>query len=279
MSIIAISGRIGSGKDTVGNIIRYLCQQQRIGEPHTWENWVTWTYQDDLQYEDDWEIKKFAGKLKDIVCLLIGCTREQLEDPDFKNKELGKEWWVYEVWRGGNMTGDFQEDLVSYKEEDLLEQWEENELVKLTPRRILQLLGTEAGRKIVHPNIWVNSLFADYDCLGSMRGVIMDLSKEDPIISETPSVKVGCPNWIITDMRFPNEKKAVEDRGGITIRIWRGDGKTGDHESETALDRVHQWDYIIKNDGTIDELIEVVRDYLIDAELIDKEVEDQGELS
>ena len=38
----------------------------------------------DLSEVTNSEIKKFADKLKDIVCLLIGCTREQLEDQEFK---------------------------------------------------------------------------------------------------------------------------------------------------------------------------------------------------
>ena len=35
--------------------------------------------------------------------------------------------------------------------------------IKLTPRLILQLLGTDCGRDIIHPNIWVNSTMMAYD--------------------------------------------------------------------------------------------------------------------
>lgn len=35
-----------------------------------------------------YEIKSFADKLKDITCVLSGCTREQLEDYDFKETQL-----------------------------------------------------------------------------------------------------------------------------------------------------------------------------------------------
>jgi hypothetical protein len=42
--------------------------------------------------QSGFEIKKYADKLKDFVCILIGCTREQLEDQEFKEKELGEEW-------------------------------------------------------------------------------------------------------------------------------------------------------------------------------------------
>ena len=81
-------------------------------------------------------------------------------------------------------------------------------------------------------------------------------------------IKDQYPNWIISDTRFPNELKAIKDRGGITIRIIRPDfvenTLTGEkfpvkvhrqeHESETALDN-YKFDYEIQNDGTIAELI------------------------
>lgn len=83
--------------------------------------------------------------------------------------------------------------------------------------------------------------------------------------------KVKYPNWIITDMRFPNELKAVKDRGGISIRV----SKTGIHTpkiedlhpSETALDN-YEFDYHIDNSGTIEDLIEKVRKILINEKII-----------
>ena len=35
---------------------------------------------------------KFADKLKDCVCILLGCTRSQLEDREFKESYLSSEW-------------------------------------------------------------------------------------------------------------------------------------------------------------------------------------------
>ena len=82
MSIISISGKINSGKDTVGKIIRIL-----MVSSHFTDEAVEDFLEKDL-YESGWKIKKFADKLKDIVCLLIGCTREQLEDRDIKSLSL-----------------------------------------------------------------------------------------------------------------------------------------------------------------------------------------------
>ena len=75
-------------------------------------------------------------------------------------------------------------------------------------------------------------------------------------------------------MRFPNELEAVKKHNGITIRINRGlVERTGkmiqgpEHISETALDDA-EFDYVIENDCTIDDLIEKVREILIKENII-----------
>lgn len=99
-------------------------------------------------------------------------------------------------------------------------------------RSLLQRCGTEAGRKVLGDNVWVNAVFADWD-------------------GRTPTV--------VTDVRFTNEAKAIVKRGGMVIRINRpGIGpKAGPdgvvHESETALDD-WRFDYVIENDGTLDDM-------------------------
>ena len=82
--IISFSGRIGSGKDLSGNICKILLQF-----PHLNNSGVE-TFLDKGLHENEgqWKIKKFADKLKDIVCILIGCTREQLEDESIKSLSL-----------------------------------------------------------------------------------------------------------------------------------------------------------------------------------------------
>jgi len=47
------------------------------------------------EYRSEWRIVRFADKVKNIVCLIIGCTREQLEDEQFKNTKLSEEWIRY----------------------------------------------------------------------------------------------------------------------------------------------------------------------------------------
>lgn len=230
--LIGISGKIGSGKDTVGQYLQYLYSTEY--PRHTFEEfqkyprWIN---------ENDWQIKKYADKLKEIVCLLIGCTREQLEDIDFKNKPLGKEWTIY-TDRTGVISIQF-----------FITRYGESYREVLTPRRILQLLGTECGRQIIHPNCWVNALFADYKFTEILPNEDTDLLSYNP--------KYNFPNWIITDVRFPNEADAILERGGKLIRLTRTTEvpeEIANHPSETALDNYSKFNYIIDNTGSVEDL-------------------------
>ena len=71
------------------------------------------------------------------------------------------------------------------------------------------------------------------------------------------------PNYIITDVRFPNEADAVKQRKGINIRLQRNSDLDNNdtHISESALD-FYKFDYVVDNNGTIEELIDS-RDYRI----------------
>jgi len=92
MSIIGISGKINSGKDTVGKIIQYL-QAKHYAQYNTPNNEYDFTsyIRNEHNKNSNWQIHKFADALKDIICILTGCTREQLEDNDFKNSLLPDE--------------------------------------------------------------------------------------------------------------------------------------------------------------------------------------------
>ena len=264
-NLIGISGKIGSGKDTVGSILQ--------------------------DYSDnDYQIKKFADKLKEIACLLIGCTRKQLEDREFKEKELGEEWWQYGLIRENTR----KPILYPSKKEDIEKQLKvfnnaRMYINKLTPRKLLQLLGTECGREIIHPNIWVNALFADYKHIWNdpdpIKGNDYNITyrkdypnTEESLIqygggseAEVFTREIEQSKWIITDVRFPNEAQAIKDRGGIVIRVKRPLDRLGNsklpklkhtsvtqHPSETALDD-YDFDYVIENEGSIEELVEKVK--------------------
>ena len=216
--LIGISGKKGSGKDEVGKIIQFL------------------TSEDDFKNYNDFKknntrpsfyaIKSFATKLKQHICLSTGCTMEQLEDGDFKESYLGKEWVL-----------DFEE----CKDMNAFDKFKYSHLLdeKMTYRDLLQMVGNSF--RDINPNIWVNSLFCDYNDSSS---------------------------WIITDVRFPNEFVSVRDRGGLNIRIERKTKSVDNDITETALDSYGKFDYVIKNNSSLPKLVEKVREILIKEEII-----------
>lgn len=144
------------------------------------------------------------------------------------------------------------------------EWWSERLDKDITPRWILQYWGTEVCRSGFHDDIWIASL-------------------------ENKMRKTG-DNIVISDVRFPNEIKAIHNANGIVVRIKRGDdpewyddavnmnsGPTNMswaiskarmeqrkiHASETA------WvggkiDHTIYNDTTIDELFNQIKNLVED---------------
>lgn len=102
-------------------------------------------------------------------------------------------------------------------------------------RRLLQRLGTEAGRQTLGENIWVDAALTGFE--------------EDAKI-------------VVTDCRFPNEAQAIKERGGVVVRIERdGIGPANDHPSETSLDN-WGFDYAVSNDGTLGEYRDQIRTFI-----------------
>lgn len=262
--IISISAKAGSGKDIIGKIIQYLTSEnnrKKTGYDISFDEFVNKAWNEESL--SGWQIKKFADKLKDIVCIILGCTREQLEDREFKEKELGKEWWYWYMERDGGYSPIILDYLTTTKKE--LKNYEGLELIKPTPRFLLQFIGTNLLRNQLHPEIWVNALMSEYKLYKETKPFVNLTLKDEEY-----------PNWIITDMRFPNEMEAVKKKGGITIRVNRpcdicgGSGyhkmscpvsKSGEHYSEIALDSA-AFDFVINNNKDIEHLVKEVKKIL-----------------
>ena len=170
----------------------------------------------------------FAASLKDAVAAVFGWNREYLEGSTKASR----------AWR------------------EKKDEWWSNRLkMDITPRWILQYWGTDVCRNHFHNDIWVASV--EYKLLNS---------KED---------------IVITDCRFSNEVAAIKNAGGVAIRVQRGPnpdwydsaisynrGPNGNSSwalSKMKLDnlKIHaseyssiglKYNYIIENNGTIDEL-------------------------
>ncbi len=142
----------------------------------------------------------FAENLKEAAKLIYGLKDEQVYG-DIKAKETVDERWG------------------------------------MTPREIMQKLGTEVARNI-HPETWVRSCMMQVDDSGKEMNKVL--------------------KWVITDCRFPNEAKAIRDRGGLVVKIIRPEADTGfreEHASETEIDKINP-DIVVYNDGELRNLVD-----------------------
>lgn len=104
-------------------------------------------------------------------------------------------------------------------------------------RRLYQRLGTEVGRNCFGQDFWVEELLRHWEPFD---------------------------RWVVTDVRFPNEAKAIIDHGGTLIRVIRPgfDGVNG-HVSETAMRDFPVTDTIV-NDGSLMQLADRVNDLVLE---------------
>lgn len=101
----------------------------------------------------------------------------------------------------------------------------------MTPRRIFQLLGTEAIKPAFGVDVWFKRWKMGFDA-----------------IKDTDNV-------VVTDVRFDLERDELYKLGAIIVEIRRGEGlngSAGEHSSEQGLSAPP--DFIIENDGTLEDL-------------------------
>lgn len=84
-------------------------------------------------------------------------------------------------------------------------------VINVSPRRLYQTLGTEWGRHLIHPDLWVFAL------AGRLKNL-------------------NWPHIVIDDVRFENEAGFIRAQGGLIIHIDRPCLADDDpHESETGI--------------------------------------------
>ena len=124
--------------------------------------------------------------------------------------------------------------------------FEDNEFKKcniawlgMSVRELLQKFGT-AIRNEVCDDFWVKACLKDFE--------------DDN-------------NYLITDVRFKSEAKGIKEKGGIIIRVNRDGAGAGNHISEVDLDD-YSFDYVINNDGDMEDLLLKVKEFCIAYNLI-----------
>jgi hypothetical protein len=101
----------------------------------------------------------------------------------------------------------------------------------ITPRHLMQTLGTDWGRQMIHPNLW---------CILLEKKILCQFYPGS--------------NLVCDDLRFYNEVQML--KGFSNTRIWeiqRSGIPLSSHLSETSLDDFTP-DGVLVNDGTIEDL-------------------------
>lgn len=76
-----------------------------------------------------------------------------------------------------------------------------------------------------------------------------------------------CDVLFITDLRYPNETKSVKAAGGTIVKIENDNVPTTDDVADCALDGFKDWNQIIKNNGTLNELYKQAEEWVDKLEL------------
>jgi len=170
----------------------------------------------DILVSKGFKKESFADPVKDAVAAIFGWDRNLLEGDTKESREFREtknDWWSYHFG------------------------------YEVTPRLMLQKMGTEAGRDSFHPDVWIASL--------------ENRMKKNE-------------HTVIADVRFPNECDMIRKNGGFLVRVSRGkdpewweDAKETEkfgvkvmphhpniHYSEWAWAN-QECNYVISNDGTL----------------------------
>lgn len=113
--------------------------------------------------------------------------------------------------------------------------WKETPIEWLgkSPRQLAQTMGTEWGRELVHPNLWM--LLAEQRYHAHRRQ-----SAPGP--------------FVIADVRFENESDMIHANGGVVIKVVRpGVAAINAHVSEAGITTQ---DHTIYNDNTMRQFLE-----------------------
>ncbi len=151
----------------------------------------------------------------ELLCLNYGYTRLAFADPMRQalmiiNPKLDS------ITRVSDFVGDYGWDVAKKNPE---------------VRRLLQVLGTDFGRKMLGDDVWINI-------------ALSGIKSEDKIV--------------ISDVRYPNEAQAIKNLSGSLWRINRHNhSAVNGHTSEHAMDN-YMFNHVIYNDGTLDDLSDEV---------------------
>lgn len=110
-----------------------------------------------------------------------------------------------------------------------------------SPRELMQTLGTDWGRNMVHPDLWLLLAKQNLDNFGQAYE--------------------NAPGFVISDLRFENEADFVRKHGGIILHILRSDAaEVNPHASESGIG-IQDNDLVLHNNGSLEDLFDQLDDF------------------
>ncbi|MAG27478.1 hypothetical protein CMI47_18245 [Candidatus Pacearchaeota archaeon] len=260
--IIAIGGKKGSGKTSLSMYLAatmdcMIFNQNHVGELFQKEETQKMVYDNRGEYVfrgiegDVSKTYSFADDLKNFLHESFGIKDAQLYGSDDEKNSLTKYVWetlpafvrwtnspdrsLYRCFDPDHIEGGSRELINSITNDQeffdaMSDGWIPSSLRegRLTARELMQVIGTDVGRKMFHSNIWVDS-------------TINRIKRDKPKIA------------MIDDLRFCTEAEAVVSNGGIVILLSRNNESTDTHGSEKDLENLTiNSDRIISIDNNCD---------------------------
>lgn len=189
-----------------------------------------------------YKLMSFAKPLKVIVATLMGVEPELFENREFKESISSRKWWYFKNM--GRTELPLNLDRIPYYS-SVLEDYHTMgiepaiitgmDLITPTNRQVLQDVADLL--KTRYPN-----LFSQW-----MKEYIYSSGK----------------NLIITDVRYNDEAEVIKMFDGIIIEVRRDEAKASLHSSDKGISQNYV-SYVIKNNGSKEELENKVRDIISD---------------
>lgn len=237
---IGLNGLAGSGKDTVAKMIRVILGHKDLSldeckelyKKNYYDPWISATHSEVTDDSENVFCIAFADQLKTICSTIFGIPLKRF----YQNKSTA---WVC-------INKDFQYTEVKPDDSQIMTADEyysasansSTQKIWMSLRELLVYVGTYVLQQDINKKIFVN--------------VVKNIVKEQ--ITNNDKLEYV----IITDIRFSHEIEYIKSKYGITINIIRDSVEQLDNIAEHELDNEDNWDYTITNNGTYDDLFDLV---------------------
>lgn len=196
----------------------------------------------------------FADPLKQSARAIFGFTRDQCYGTDEQKEAVDPRWGFSPRYAmqtlGEKMRGIFGDDVWIKSAESVIQRMSQGvNVIHITAGpdgKVWEPTDAEVAN--------LSALFAKTDTDPEGAVVVTRTGIKSQEIKGTV---------VITDVRYPNEAEMIRRNGGIVIRIDRPSlgPLTDTHASETSME-LFEYDDVIVNDGTIEQLYEKIEQVL-----------------